>query len=110
MGKNNYHHWANLNDDGEKKLGHIFPDGVVPVKCMIVSRATFENKNGVHEIFKIDWNELTEEQKIHCVEYLHQKHHVHDDVIRKDIERIGYVPLQSKYTCGSGTDQIQLFI
>jgi len=110
MGKNNYHHWANLNDDGKKKLGHIFPDGVVPVKCMIGSKATFENKNGVHDIFKIDWNELSDEQKDQCIVYLRYKHHAPSGVIKKDIERIGFIPLQSKYTCGSGTDQIQLFI
>jgi len=110
MGKNNYHHWAILNDDGMKNLGHIFPDGVVPVKCMTMTRATFEDKKGVHEIFKIDWNELTDEQKEQCVEYLHQKHHVPDHIIRKEIERLGFIPLQSKHACGSGTDQVQIFL
>ena len=109
MGKNGYHHWVNLNDDGKNELGYIFLDGVVPVKCMLGSKARLGDKDGVFDIFMIDWGELSDEQKDQCIDYLRQKHHAPKDVIRSDIENIGFIPLQAKYVCGSGTDQVQLF-
>jgi len=68
-----WHHWAYLNDEGKNLYGEIFPDGIVPVKVMFSQGATLENQKGINQVYKVDWEQLTEDQKTSIVKLLSLK-------------------------------------
>lgn len=109
-----YKWWAHLNEEGKKLYGDIFPNGIVPTKHMITELATLEDDNGnpvgKEDVYRIDWDILTEEQRKAWVHRVASKHKVPDAVIRKEFENLGFIPLRKRYTCGSGTNEIHLFI
>ncbi len=101
-------HWAHLNEEGMKLYGGIFPDGTVPIKAPIVSHAKLDNKP--HRIFKVNLAELSETQMQMLLEILSNKFGAPQDVIRKQIESDGFIPLRESLTSGFGSDEMRMFI
>ena len=79
----NLEKFVNLNEEGRKIYGLIFPDGKIPVTDMSIKTATFEGQNGVHNIYLLDWQKLTENQKDSLVNLLSGKKVV-NELIQKN--------------------------
>lgn len=104
-----YRTWAYLNEEGKKVWGDIFPDGEVPVRSIISQRARLEGMKDEMRVFLVEWAELTESQKDAILSRLSEKSGAPKEAILKDILKIG-LPLREKYTNGSGTTRMGLFI
>lgn len=105
-----YKHWGVLNELGREQFGHIFPDGIVPLKILISENATLEGKSGVHRIYKVDIDLLTDEQYKQCIKFISERAGVPFDDVKSDFEKDGFIPMTSKYISGSGTNQLHMFL
>lgn len=105
-----FHHWCYLNDEGKTLYGVVFPDGIVPVKVMIPQKARLEGELEVQQVYKIDWNQLTDKQQDQILEITSKKFDASKQIIRKQFEKDGFIPLRGKYVSGAGTDQMGLFM
>lgn len=103
-----YDTWANLNAEGKKHWGDIFPDGVVPVKSIIEIPARLKGVSGTEKVYMVDWKELTKQQQDAILEKLNKCSGAPKDEILKEILKVG-LPLREKYTSGSGTTRTELF-
>ena len=104
-----YKHWANLNEEGKKLYGEIFPNGEVPVLSFVPQTAKLEGVEKPERVFIIYWDELTEEQKEMLLTRFSKRSGVSKEVIKAEIEKTG-LPLREKYTAGSGTNHLGLLI
>ena len=103
--------WVHLNKEGEKELGHIFSNGIVPtINCMIPNSATLQGQEGVQTVWKIDLKYLSEEQFDKCLDYISKKSGVNKEIIRKDLLKDGFIPLRDSLVSGRGTSQIGMFL
>lgn len=105
-----YEYWGHLSELGEKELGHIFPDRVVPLKTLLCERATLEGKEGVHGIYKVDASLLTETQYNLILEHLHDRSGFSVEGMKEDFKKDGFIPMSSKYISASGTSRLYMFI
>lgn len=108
--KEKYKHWGILNEEGKKEFGHIFPDGIVPLKILLPENATLEGQEGVHRIYKCDISLLTEEQYTKLVEYMSDKSGVSFSEVMSSVSMDGFIPMSSRWFSGSGTNQTHMFI
>lgn len=108
MGK--FHYWIHLNKEGKQLFGAVFPEGIVPVKVMLPQGATLQGQSGVQRVYKADWTQLSNRQQDALLSILSKKFEVPKEAIRDQFEKIGFVPLRSKYVSGAGTDQMGLFL
>ena len=100
--------WAFLNEEGKKLWGDVFPDGSVPVRSMLTEQAKLEGA-GTERVFLIDWAALTAEQQNAILEKLSKKFNAPKEAILDQVRKVG-LPLREKYTSGSGTRRMELFI
>ena len=105
-----FHHWVHLNEEGKKLFGSVFSDGIVPVKVMLPQGATLQGQSGVQRVYKVDWQQLSDEQKHKLLEILANKFGADKKLIGQQFDKDGFIPLRSKYVSGSGTDQVGLFL
>jgi len=105
-----FHHWIHLNEEGKKLFGSVFPDGIVPVKVMVPQGATLQGQSSVQQVYKVDWEQLTDQQRDTLLEILSKKFGAPKKAIRAQIEKDGFIPLRSQYVSAAGTDQMGLFI
>jgi hypothetical protein len=105
-----FHHWVHLNEEGKRLFGSVFPDGIVPVQIMLSQDATLQGQNGIQRVYKVDWEQLSNEQREEILEILSQKFGAPKGTIRSQFEKDGFIPLRAQYVSGAGTDQIGLFI
>jgi len=105
-----FHHWVHLNEEGKKLFGSVFPDAIVPVKVMLPQSATLQGQVGVQGVYKVDWEQLSNEQHDRLLEILSKKFGAPKEAIRNQFEKDGFIPLRDKYVSGAGTDQMGLFI
>lgn len=108
--KHKYKHWGILNELGREQFGHIFPVGIVPLKILIPENATLEGQMGVHRIYKVDIDLLTEEQYNQITKLISECAGVPFDDVKSDFEKDGFIPMTSKYISTSGTDQLHRFL
>lgn len=108
--KQKYKHWGDLSDLGKEEFGHIFPNGIVPLKILIRENVTLGGKEGVHGIYKVDVSLLTKTQYNLILEKLHHRSGFPINEMKKDFEKDGFIPMSSKYICTSGTNQIHIFM
>lgn len=99
-----FRHWVHLSKEGVKELGHIFKDGIVPVKCFLPAQATLGEERKKAEVYLIDLKQLTEEQVDLCCEYAGRLQGVSGAVVKRDICRSGELPIRDVHVSGSGTD------
>jgi len=102
-----FRHWAFLNDAGKKLYGEVFPDGMVPVVNMIPGFADVGDHT--ERVYLIDYEELSEDQTAKMLQLLSQNFGVSEDAVRSELLK-NRIPLREKYTRGSGTNQLGLFI
>lgn len=99
--------WATLNDEGKKVWGDVFPDGKVPVMSM----SFHEAKVGPNtkRVVLVSWNVLSKLQKYAVLTKISEKSGVSEEVILKDIEKIG-LPLRESLTTGIIAAELRYFI
>jgi len=106
-----FHHWVHLNEEGQKQFGSVFPNGIVPVRRpLFPQNATLQGQSGVQRVYEVDWQQLSSEQKEGILDILSQRFGAPKDVIRKQFEKDGFIPLREQFVSSAGTDQIGLFI
>lgn len=110
MDKAKYKHWGILNELGREQFGHIFPDGIVPLKILISENATLEGQEGVHRVYRVDIDLLTDKQYNQCIKFISERAGVSFDAVKSDFEKDGFIPMTSKYISVSGTDQLRMFL
>jgi len=108
--KQKYVFWGHLSKFGKKEIGHIFPDRVVPLKTILMERATLEGKKTVHGIYKVDVNLLTETQYNLILEHLHNRSGFSIEGMKQDFKKDGFIPMTSKYISASGTNRLYMFL
>lgn len=104
-----YKTWANLNAEGKKAWGDIFPDGIIPIQSIIPREATLEGVDNPGRVFIVDWKELTAQQQEQILGKLCKLSGATKETILKDILKIG-LPLREKYTDSCGTSRMELFL
>lgn len=111
-----FRYWTHLNDEGKQIFGDIFPDGIVPIKEVLMpSKANLSDQEGniIHkniDVYRIDWGELIEEQRKACVHIIAKNNNVDDAIVYADVSKQGFIPLRAKFTSGAGTNNIGLFL
>jgi hypothetical protein len=104
-----YNTWANLNAEGKKTWGDIFPDGIIPIQSIIPLQATIEGVDKPGRVFLVDWKELTTQQQGQLLNKICKLSGAPKEVILRDILKIG-LPLREKYTDSCGTSRMELFV
>jgi hypothetical protein len=104
-----YQTWAYLNAEGKAVWGDVFPEGEVPIHCIIAQPATLEGIDKTEGVFLVDWKLLTALQQDAILEKLSKRSGSSKELILKDVLKIG-LPLREKYTNGCGTSRLELFI
>ena len=99
--------WAFLNDEGKKLYGEVFPDGMVPVVNMIPGTAVIGGQE--EKIYLVCHEELSEVQTEKLVKLLAVVFGALEAAVKAELLK-DRVPLRAKYTDGSGTNQLGLFI
>lgn len=108
--------WINLSEEGKKELGSIFPEGRIPSKSILSERATIEGQKEIKEVYRVDIKFLTDEQFDRCIDFIMLKNKerglgdVDRNIVKGDLERQGFIPIQSKYVCGAGTKNVAMFL
>lgn len=97
--------FAHLSEEGKKELGHIFPNGIIPIFCMLGENATLQGLESVVQVYRIDLRRLTEEQKNKCFDYVAEKRNADRNIVARELIQMGFIPLQARWCCSSGTDQ-----
>lgn len=109
--KQRFRHWVYLSETGKKEIGHIFKDGIVPVKFFLSVQATLGEKEQIEaRIYLIDLKQLTEEQVDMCCEYAGSLQGAPAAAVKRDICRSGQLPLREKQVSGSGTSDISIIL
>jgi hypothetical protein len=104
-----YKTWANLNTEGKKVWGDVFPDGEVPVQSILAQPATLEGIDKTERVLLVDWKELTAQQQDAVLGKLSKRSSASKNLILKDALKIG-LPLREKYTDCCGTTRLGLFV
>ena len=107
----NYMDWADLNDEGKKELGDIFPDGVFPIVSMIPILFEGPGLESPERGYLVRASELTKDQIDKFVDRIAEKRGGEDrkEEIRKDLLE-NNVPIREKFTCGVGTKRIYMYM
>ena len=87
----------NLTSEGREELGHIFPHGYVPLKQYTPLYANVVGLRGKQQVWLIDWEFITELQRIQVAEYIAAKFEGDAQMVHRDLEEKGFVPVQYKY-------------
>ncbi len=103
-----YDTWANLNAEGKRHWGDIFPDGIAPIKTIIQIPARLKGVKVTEKVYMVDWQKLTKQQQDAVLEKLNKCSGAPKEEILKEILKVG-LPLRERYTCGSGTTRTELF-
>lgn len=103
-----YRNWAQLNPEGRKEWGEIFPDCKVPIKNVAVQRIRLEGNRDPESVYSVEWKELAPWQQEVIVERLSRQSGDTTEVILSEILRFG-LPLQRKYIQSAGTKGMELF-
>lgn len=101
--------WVCLNDEGKKVWGDIFPEGTVPVRSMVFERASLEGERDSEEVVLVSWSALATKQQNSILQLLSAKFGVCDEVIRREILKVG-LPLRKSYTTGVISAELRYFI
>ena len=107
MKERRFKHWAWLKDEGMKIFGSVFPDKKVPVLSMLPQWVKLPIGN--KKIYKVYFEELTEEQIEKIINILIEKQGGPKEDLEKQIKYYG-LPLREELTSGSGTNHIGLFL
>lgn len=103
-----YRTWAQLNLEGRRAWGDVFPDGKVPILSIAAQQAKLEGIKDPESVFAVDWNELSEWQQQAVLEKLSSQSGASKQAILKEIQKVG-LPLRRKYIQSAGTNRIQLY-
>ena len=107
--KQKYKNYGVLNADGKKQFGEIFPDGIVPLASIIPEEGTLEGGEGTHKVFRVVNDLLTEDQLNHLIKRISDRSGMHLDMVQDCVIKDGFIPMSSRWICGSGTDQLRMF-
>lgn len=104
-----FKHWAHLNPEGRKLFGFIYPSGRVPVLSMVPMYGPLGSPdNPPQRYFKIQWDELDQEQQQKTIEWLTERFGCSESELLTYIEKVG-LPLRASLTNSSGTNHPGLF-
>ena len=107
----NYMDWADLNDEGKKELGDIFPDGVFPIVSMIPILFEGPGLDFPERGYLVRASELTKDQIDKFVDRIAIKRGGED--LKEEIRKIlleNNIPVREKFTCGTGTKRIHMYL
>ena len=104
-----FKHWAYLNEEGMKLFGEVFPNKTVPVVSMISTAGKLGSPDNIEEYFKVQWDELTDEQHDGILTILSDRFNVTKSQIKGQIAEIG-MPLRRTLTNGSGINHPGFFM
>ena len=103
-----YRNWAQLNPEGRKEWGEIFPDGKVPIKNVAVQHIRLEGNKDPESVYTLDWKELAPWQQEAIVERLSRQSGDKKEDVLREILRVG-ISLPRKYIQNAGTKGMELF-
>lgn len=103
--KRRFKHWAYLNDKGKEIFGEVFPDGIVPVVCLL-SVATAPTGDAAYLLYH---EEMTPEQTDKLLTILAKRFNAPKEDVEAQMLK-DRIPLRRTLTNGSGTDGTALFI
>ena len=83
MNPRRFKHWIFLNEEGQKLYGDIFPDGEIPVLCMIPTLGGIEGKP--ERLYLIYHEELSDEQIDQMLTLLSRKFGADKELIRHEM-------------------------
>ena len=93
-------HYRTLTADGKDEIGHIFPDGQIPVQESTPYFAELEGE-GEQLIFLIPLNALTAEQREAIFAYVVKKFGCTKEDARREIEGNGHFPIRKNFVIES---------
>ncbi len=101
--------WANLNDEGKKEYGNIFPSGEVPIVSIVGVQMKTSADAEPELAYLIRQEEMTVEQLEKLITMLSEKFKAPKDDIKTEMEK-NRIPIRAKFTSGAGTDNIGMFL
>ena len=107
----NYNDWANLNEEGLKEFGDIFPNGIVPIIGMIPFTFDSPNLTEPEQGYLLRGSDLTQDQITKLVDKLAKK--FNDEGKKEEIKKAvlsNDIPVRRKLTSGTGTKRIYMYM
>ena len=108
MTSRKFKHWAYLNKEGMELFGKVFKNRQVPVISMIPKTGPLGIHENIEEYFKVQWDELKDDQRDEILNILSKKFGVTKKQVKDQIAESG-LPLRSSLTNGSGTNHPGFF-
>jgi len=102
-----FKHWIQLNEEGKKLYGEIFPTGEIPVLSMLPTVAGIAGQ--AERVFLIYHEEMSNEQIDQMLTLLSRKFGADKELIRHEMLK-NRIPIREKYVSSSGTNHLGLFI
>lgn len=94
---------AQLNDKGKREVGHIFPDGAVPIRSPLPSEVHNGDYHG--EAYLCDWKRLSAEQQKKLRKLLTGRREIPPEVLDQVLEQTDYaVPIRTALVWPVGID------
>ena len=106
-----YSSWADLNEDGIKELGDIFPEKVVPIVSIIQIKFTHPTLNTPETAYILSGKDLTETQLGKLIDKTAKK--FNDESKKTEIKEYilqNQMPIRTCLTSGAGTKNIGQFV
>lgn len=106
----NYKDWCNLNKQGMKEYGDIFPNRIVPIISMIPIKFEHPKLDAPERAYMVRGTNLTEKQLRLLVNKISESF---KDSNKTEIRRYildNNLPVRERLTSGSGTRRIHMYL
>ena len=87
-----------LNKGGEKLLGHIFPEGTVPIKSLKLINALISGSKGIQQMYELNLQRMTAPQIAQFIEVIGKENLFPKEDVKKDLEENRTLYLSTNYT------------
>lgn len=100
-----------LNEQGKMLYGDAFPDGKIPLISTSCEFARLGKEPAlVEKIYRIDIQQMTEEQIDTMVKIVARSNNARTIVIRESFVSLGYIPIRTSLVSTVGIDDLHLFV
>lgn len=99
-----------LNDQGKMLYGDAFLDGKIPLTSILLESARLGNKPVREEIYRIDFQQMTEEQIDSVVKIVARSTNARTIVVRESFVSLGFIPIRASMVRSVSTTDLHLFV
>jgi len=99
-----------LNEQGKMLYGDAFPDGRIPLTSILLESARLGNKPVREEIYRIDLQQMTEEQIDLVIKVVARSTNARTIVVRESFVSLGFIPIRASMVGSVSSTDLHLFV